>query len=863
MTTSSSSKPVSSVRHWAAKWVWCGGNRKPYHFFLLVRRSFALDALPKSARIHVTASDRYKLYVNGVYIGRGPARSDPRRKNYDSYDLAPHLRVGRNVVAIRAYHYGSPARGDGWGSFSGNAYTIGERAGLFAQIETVAFDGSTTVLGTDESWCLIPACGWDRTAKMINVLVGTTEIYDARVDPPDWMGLDFDDSGWTPATVLPDSELDWVVMEARYTPLLEEREAFPDKIVEVGEVIDQGRLGQTDIPELLFQEAHFTLENAVVHDIDAMLGDQGESELQGRFLRGEGIRVPYVILDFGRQVIGFPTLRLRAEKGSIIDVTYSQKLQAGRIDTGHRYGDRYISRDGDQTWEVAEYKQFRYMQLTARSTYAPVHVQSVFVNQYLYPAEPQGRFESSDPLLDAIWKSCVETTYLNMEDTLVHEGYRERAIFNTGDGSHLMHMIFAVYGALPLTDRFLRLVPLSERGDGMMQMVYPPENPERNVVVQFLLQWSTRVKEHYLYTGRRPVLEELYRSVPPQIDWYEPHRDSVGLLRDLPLSNTIDWAPVDLRGANIITNAMYVAGLEDAAWLAHHVGIPRDVVRWRRIAAEVRATLRDMFWNDAKGLFEDSHHEGGLTGVFSELGNALAMLYHIATDDQAARIAERLAVRDALLVPTTPLFFGYVADALMMRGFSETSLSLVRERFEPMITATDNPTIWEMWDPYTGGERILTQSDYEQRNRHKRVRPMSIRSLAHTGGVLIGHVLSTRVLGVIPTGPGFSNCSIHPRIGDLASCKGIFPTPKGGIEVEWRKIDGYINLAVSLPNDTDGEIVVDYEPSIAGSVTYNGVTALLNDQEALRRVGVILEDTVLRVQAGPGPHSLELRQMSL
>ena len=72
------------------------GEAKPYHRYLYARRSFELDGAPASAKLHVTAADRYLLYVNGVYLGRGPARSDPRRKSYDTYDVAPHLLAGRN-----------------------------------------------------------------------------------------------------------------------------------------------------------------------------------------------------------------------------------------------------------------------------------------------------------------------------------------------------------------------------------------------------------------------------------------------------------------------------------------------------------------------------------------------------------------------------------------------------------------------------------------------------------------------------------------------------------------------------------------------------------------------------------------------
>ena len=83
---------VSPSSQRAGVWIWCQGDPKPYHFYLYARRCFTLAQQPSRARLHVTASDRYVLYVNGAYMGRGPARSDPRRKSYDTYDVASRLR---------------------------------------------------------------------------------------------------------------------------------------------------------------------------------------------------------------------------------------------------------------------------------------------------------------------------------------------------------------------------------------------------------------------------------------------------------------------------------------------------------------------------------------------------------------------------------------------------------------------------------------------------------------------------------------------------------------------------------------------------------------------------------------------------
>ena len=58
-----------------------------YHF----RRSFQLNAKPSTFLVHVTADNRYRLFVNGKGVGLGPSRGDKIHWQYETYDLAPHL----------------------------------------------------------------------------------------------------------------------------------------------------------------------------------------------------------------------------------------------------------------------------------------------------------------------------------------------------------------------------------------------------------------------------------------------------------------------------------------------------------------------------------------------------------------------------------------------------------------------------------------------------------------------------------------------------------------------------------------------------------------------------------------------------
>ena len=68
--------------------------------------------------------------------------------------------------------------------------------------------------------------------------------------------------------------------------------------------------------------------------------------------------------------------------------------------------------------------------------------------------------------------------------------------------------------------------------------------------------------------------------------------------------------PMIFAAASFITNALYVKGLEDAAWLADEMGAARDAERWRGSAAHIKAALRELHWNEARSLFVDSYREG-------------------------------------------------------------------------------------------------------------------------------------------------------------------------------------------------------------------------------------------------------------
>jgi alpha-L-rhamnosidase len=73
-----------------------------YHF----RKTFELQAVPEHFNVHVSADNRYRLYVNGVSVAAGPQRSDVMHWRFEEIDLAPYLHAGNNLIAAVVWHWG-------------------------------------------------------------------------------------------------------------------------------------------------------------------------------------------------------------------------------------------------------------------------------------------------------------------------------------------------------------------------------------------------------------------------------------------------------------------------------------------------------------------------------------------------------------------------------------------------------------------------------------------------------------------------------------------------------------------------------------------------------------------------------------
>ncbi|HBG28002.1 MAG: hypothetical protein A2Y10_17395 [Planctomycetes bacterium GWF2_41_51] len=152
-----------------AKWIWKKQkDRNPYNQTIYARKSFRISTIG-SATIAVTADSYYRLYINGVWINDGPARSWPDNFSYDVFELTNYLKAGLNEIVIQAKYFGT-----------GTAHNIPQEPGLLAQLEIKSPSGESTYICTDKTWLIAEVKSFISATAKISFSAKPSELYDAK-----------------------------------------------------------------------------------------------------------------------------------------------------------------------------------------------------------------------------------------------------------------------------------------------------------------------------------------------------------------------------------------------------------------------------------------------------------------------------------------------------------------------------------------------------------------------------------------------------------------------------------------------------------------------------------------------------------
>lgn len=195
-----------SQADWKASWI----SRKPgdpvpaeklfeEHPAPLLRKEFAVDKKIARARLYVSGLGYYEMRLNGQHVGDhvlDPGlTSYAKRVLYSTYDVTSQIHRGKNAMgAMLGNGWFNPLPLKMWGKINiRESMAIGEPR-LIAQLVLEFADGSTQIIGTDETWK-----AGDAPILRNSIYLG--EYYDARREQKGWDAAGFDDSGWKNAVL--------------------------------------------------------------------------------------------------------------------------------------------------------------------------------------------------------------------------------------------------------------------------------------------------------------------------------------------------------------------------------------------------------------------------------------------------------------------------------------------------------------------------------------------------------------------------------------------------------------------------------------------------------------------------------------
>lgn len=751
-------------REWKA--VWIGPPVNPgqtdhgvYHF----RRSFELTSKPSKYIVHVTADNRYRLFVNGKPAGIGPARGDKVHWHYETFDIAPFLEVGRNVIAAQVWNLG------GKGPVA--QMTIGKTAFLMQGNS----DNESAVNTAPGTWKVIKNDAFRLkpvTPQMVfgyYALGATDSIYADRF-PWSWETTGFNDASWQKPSVVAEAD-----------PLY--------YAYEHGEA--DGGLTPRTIPMMEEKlERIATVVRATGIKVD------------GKFLTGRNpLVIPahtraVILLDQSHLTTAYPEIVLSGGRGGSVDIAYAEALYDEKGQKGNRnetenkklfgYHDVFMP-DGSEKrlFRPLWYRTFRFVELTINTSGQPLIINDFYGMFTAYPFEEKASFTSSDPTLENIWDVAWRTARLCANETYYDCPYYEQLQY-VGDTRIQALISLHVSGDDRLMRNALTLFDQSRLPEGLTQSRYPTEIVQ--MIPPFSLYWIDMIHDYYTYRNDPDFIRNFLPGIQSTLTWYEKHLDERNILSELGWWSFVDWADEFERGVpdgakekdgSSIHSLQLVYALDRAAALFESFGKDREAAYYRKQANDIRKGVFDTCYDPARKLFADTPKKK----QFSQHANVMAILTDAIPRDEQPEMMKKI-LSDTTLIQCTLYYRFYLIHALKKAGMANVYLENI-DTWKDMLAQ--------------GLTTFPEEADNPRSDCHAWSSSPMIEFLA-------------TVCGIEPAEPGFRKVRIQPYLGALKEATGTMPHPLGNIQVLLkRKGSNGITADITLPPGLTGEFVWNNE----------------------------------------------------
>lgn len=576
--------PRNTPMQWDARWISAGTAPAAYGVYLF-RKQFDLLNYSGPFIIHISADNRYRLYVNGRLAGMGPARGDLANWYYETIDISPYLKYGNNILAAEVVNYGSSKpRGQ-----------LTAAAGLLLQGHTpreaaIINTGATNwQVMEDEAFSTLPVT--TSNGAFYGAYAGDSIV--AQYHPWGWEQPGFKDSCWEPAVAAAGVALqgssanDWRLLAPRpIGPLYQERQNF----------------------------AAITSQQGIIADAAFLKGTAPLTVPAKRKVRLQ--------LDCGQQTTGFPEILVSGGMNATIKITYQAAYNS------HTTVQDVIRPDGGsrRRFMPSGYRTFRYVQLDIETDKAPLTLVDYYNVYTQYLLKDKSAF-TANAQTDSLWNTGKHAALLGAQDNLYNDPYQEQLQYI--QDAHIQGLAIAFFsGDDQLLRNALVQADQSRIPEGLVRSRYPSD--DRLLNITDALSWIGVLQDYLLYKGDKALAKQLFPGVRNILDWVDRYQDpATGLPGNMPYRDSLALAPL---------TGQYLYALRQASAIAGYCDKPADSLSWSRTADKLREVFYQQCYDNEKGLYAETPAKK----TFSRYTNAMAVLADAVPPRQVKSLMQRL-----------------------------------------------------------------------------------------------------------------------------------------------------------------------------------------------------------------------------
>lgn len=751
------------TKPWNAYWIAVPNEPAKDYGVYFFRKNIDFSTNPDSFIVHISADNRYKLFVNGKMVSHGPARGEEYHWYYETVDLAPFLQTGKNQVAALVWNDGEQKP----------VAQISLRTAFILQGNTPKEE----ILNTNETW----KCTRDESYQPLNpdliytfYAAGPGDLVDMNKAKTGWKNGDFDDANWKNAqqlaTGLPKGVFGWT---------------------------EGGMLVPRPIPQM-----ELTVQRLQeVRKVEGMQIAKAFPAQKGTFPIPANTTAT-ILLDQSFLTNAYPTILFSKGKNATISLRYAEALYVNEGEQknwkeqkqkGNRNeieGKRFVGKEDriisngreNQEFTSLWWRTYRYLQLQVTTKDESLVIEDLYGTFTGFPFEFKAKFDAGNPVYNQIMDIGWRTARLCANETYIDCPYYEQLQY-VGDTRIQAMVSFYNAGDERLVRHAIEQIDYSRIAEGITMSRYPTATQQ--IIPPFSLWWIGMLHDYWMYRPDADFVKSKLPGMRQVLHFFNQYQQTDGSLKEMPYWNFTDWceaegwnagiAPIGKNGNSAALDFQLLLAYQTAAALEKNIGSPEQAALFQKRATQLQQTLRQKYWDAKRQLFADTPEKD----LFSQHVNALAILTNTATGLEIKPLANKI-LSDTALSQATIYFQYYTHQALIKAGLGNDYLNWL-----------------DVWKENLA-QGMTTLAEISDIN--------NTRSDCHAWGAHPNIEFLRTVLGVDSAAPGFKKVKIEPHLGKLTNASGSIPHPNGTISVSYKK-DKTWTVEVTLPKNTGGVLV--------------------------------------------------------